>query len=33
MKLSRTWVILIVVVAIIVVGWIGVNFVQPTQGG
>ena len=33
MQLSRGWVIVLVIVAVIVVGWIGVNFVAPPTTG
>ena len=33
MQLSRGWIIVIVIVAVIVVGWIGANFVAPATGG
>ena len=32
-QLSRGWIIVIVIVAVIVVGWIGANFVGQTTGG
>ena len=33
MRLSRGWIIVIVIVAVIVVGWIGANFTGPLSGG
>ena len=33
MRLTRGWIIVLVIVAVIVVGWIGANFVgQPSVG-
>lgn len=33
MQLSRGWIIVIVIIAVIVVGWIGANVMSPPSGG
>jgi hypothetical protein len=33
MRLSRGWIIVLVIVAVIVVGWIGANFAGQTSVG